>query len=259
MRLLSVLFCVLSLVGCRYDGRGIAMKGIDIWKAVENEQLDLIRQYVAEGGDLEIGRRMKGKTPLFHAMDLEKRESFEELLRLGASPNTICRRGGTVTCPLHWAAMAEDPYWLERLLENGGDVDLKLIRGNVFDLPMSFAVSSSASLENVKLLVEHGADVNAVVQSPDFTAVSRAANTRNTDKWWKVLYLLEQGADYEKGGYSHRVRSSLMQTMEEHVRLRSIAMREPGFQDVLQWLKDHGADPAQARWDGAKWVYDLKP
>jgi hypothetical protein len=121
------LAAVLAIAGCARDSEqgGEAM---GIWKAVESENLDAIRSYAQSGGNLEVGARRYGKTPLLHALRLKKKKSYETLLSLGASPNTECRGGGEIlplrTPVIHHAALEEDPFWLAKALEAGGDANL---------------------------------------------------------------------------------------------------------------------------------------
>ncbi len=49
---------------------------------------------------------------------------------------------------------------------------------------------------------------------------------------------------------------SLMEVMSHRVSHQAVFEREAGFKEVVRWLKDCGADPAKARWNGQRWVYD---
>src|SRR4051794_39672011 len=116
-------FCVvISLLllmasGCSsgtHAARSKRVTSIDIWEAVEREDLEAIKGYVRDGGDLDVAAKTRGRTPLLHALVLKKKRSYDTLLSLGASPNTECAGGGEIRLPhsavVHHAAAEADPY-----------------------------------------------------------------------------------------------------------------------------------------------------
>lgn len=75
-----------------------------IWRAVESENTERIREYAANGGNLDKSSLLRGRTLLFHALTLSMRKSYEALLDCGANPETIyCSQ-----CVIYYAAAKPD-------------------------------------------------------------------------------------------------------------------------------------------------------
>lgn len=141
----------LSTAGCPQAG------GVDIWEAIASDDAEAIAKYAEAGGNLDI-QGWGGGTALWEALQQEKPGSYEALLKHGASPDVLMRGKRVVT---HWAAMKEDPRWLRLALQHGADPNLvNTGRGRPGEgPPLKFAISQG-TLETVKLLVEHGADIH---------------------------------------------------------------------------------------------------
>ncbi len=220
-----------------YSGCG---SSVDIWNAVESEDLALIESYVKGGGNLEVGSSTKEKTPLLHAIKFKKIESYKKLLALGANPNTVCR-GGNV--PMHKAALMKDSFWLRDALAAGGDPNVVNEGASKLDktTPLICAIAVG-SLENVKLLVKAGADLDDV----DGMGETPLSNASDFNEFEVVYYLLEAGADYQKPALN---RSRF---------IFSFAMKNPDFGNnpeqkrarirwhgkVVEWLAARGVDPS---------------
>jgi ankyrin repeat protein len=223
---------------------------VDIWSAIEKEDLVAIRKYAEAKGDLEYGATLYGKTPLLHALRLQKRESYQLLLELGASPNTICHGGAVV---MNIAAREEDSWWLEQALNAGGDPNIvnegasKLKEGS----PLAFAIEVDR-LENVKLLCAAGADMN-VQNYRNETHLTSACLKTNYDI---VQFLLEQGADYLAPGPRE---STFIQILLNQKSLPKgwLGKKEQQFEAVQAWLRADGFDIDKAEWDGTNWRIPL--
>lgn len=232
---------------------------MSIWEAVEREDLDAIEAYVRNGGDLDVGATRLGKTPLLHALILKKEKSYEKLLALGANPNTICRGGGEITlrnCSVvHHASLRENPSWLRVALESGGDANqMSEGEGLQKGRPLYFAIAEKGHLENVKLLCEHGADVDAPVDRLGRTALYQAAEQRT---FGIVYYLLERGADIAEP----RPLAQHLTFIDNMRRAKpDLFEMRPEIQKqcaaVWDWLKKHGKDPDKAKWNGSKWTWE---
>lgn len=174
----------LMMMGCGYTAGGI-----DIWDAVDRGDSTAIKMFADSGGDLDV-RSLNGSTPLWAALTEKNRDSYEALLKYGADPNVIMSGKRVVT---HWAALEEDPWWLRLALEHGADPNLVNVgTGRPSEgTPLKAAISKS-NLDSVKLLVEHGADVDA----PDRFGCYPLAMAADQNDFKIVLYLLEAGADY---------------------------------------------------------------
>ena len=227
-----------------------------IWEAVEQENLDAIRAYVRNGGNLEVGARWLGKTPLLHALILQKRKSYGMLLELGADPNTICRGGGEILLPnssvMHHAALEEDPFWLQAALEAGGDPNkMNGARGLQQGTPLRFAIMEE-HLENVKLLCDYGANINASIDELGLSALYLACGSFEI-----VYYLLTQGADVSESRSVHERNSFIY--LIRHMKPGHFAMtahNQKWFTAVWDWLVERGKDPEKAKWTGTRWIWE---
>lgn len=237
----------LATAGCRKPG------GVDIWEAVARGDGMAIQRFATAGGDLNV-RGSGGSTPLWLALKEKNRDSYEALLKYGADPNVIMRGRRVVT---HWAAIEQDPWWLRLALEHGADPNLVNVgRGRPFEAtPLDFALGKRAwltledhirgdtkFLDNVKLLVEHGADINKPTPS-DCYPLSRAAEGSDFES---VLYLLEAGADYKVAGsrwgsFLARIRQ-LGEWREKEEHMFKHEVNRKNFDAVRAWLEERGVD-----------------
>jgi ankyrin repeat protein len=252
---LASLFVIIAICGCGYNGL-TGGDSMGIWEAVEREDLDAIRSYVRNGGDLDVGARRFGKTPLLHALVLQKKESYSTLLEFGADPNTICRGGGEIMLPnssvVHHAALEEDPFWIRSALESGGDPNqmngAKLQQNG---RPLRFAIMKER-IENVRLLCEFGADVDAPVDHFGRTALYQACGSFEI-----VFYLLSQGADFSEPRPVHELHSFIH--VLRHMKPGHPVMtphNQEWFTAVWDWLIERGKDPEKAKWTGSRWVWE---
>ena len=252
---LTALFVIMTILGCGYS-HFAREDSMSIWEAVEQEDLDAIEAYVRGGGDLEVGATRPGKTPLLHALILNKKKSYAKLLALGANPNTICRGGGTILLPnssvMHHAALEEDPFWLKAALEAGGDPNqMNGGEGQQEGKPLRFAIMKER-IENVKCLCEHGADVDAPMDQFGRTALYQACGSFEI-----VYHLLSQGADYTEPRPVHE-RDSFIDLLR-HMKPGYFAMtphNQKWFTAVWEWFQERGKDPEKAKWTGTKWVWE---
>lgn len=234
---------------------------MSIWEAVEEQDLDAIEAYVRRGGDLDIGAtRLGGKTPLLHALKSKTRKSYSKLLAMGADPNTINRGGGAIVPPnssvMHHAALEEDPFWLKAALEAGGDPDqMNGAKSVQKGRPLYFSIMHER-VENVKLLCEHGADIDAPMGGLGLTALFQAAAG---SKFAIVHHLLERGADIAEPRPVH-MHNTFIFTMRQKTPDVEYYTADPLTGSwciaVWEWLRDHGKDPEKAKWTGSKWTWD---
>jgi len=133
---------------------------------------------------LVLAARQLRETPGRH-------DVLRALLAAGADPN----KGAQYELPLAIAIQqsgkaGNEPVKL--LLDAGANPNLTTSFGE----PVYFAaVGQSASLETLALLLDRGADLNAMT-GKGTTALIDAANTRN---WKAALLLLQRGADWRRG------------------------------------------------------------
>ena len=228
-----------------------------IWEAVEHEDLDAIRAYVRNGGNLDVGARWLGKTPLLHALILQKKESYSTLLELGADPNTICRGGGEIMLPnssvVHHAALEKDPFWLRAALESGGDPNqMNGGKGMQKGKAIVFAIMKHRPT-NVELLCEYGVEIDAAVDHLGLTALYWAAAGAKFDI---VYYLLEQGADVSEPRPVHERNTFIYTFRQKKPEYYTVAQQKEWCQAVWDWLRENGRDPEKAKWTGTRWTWD---
>ncbi len=256
VRFCAMLFAAMPIFGCGYDRikRGSSMT---IWEAVEQENLNAIRAYVRNGKSLEVGARRLGKTPLLHALILQKRKSYGMLLELGADPNTICRGGGEIMLPhssvLHHATLEEDPFWLRAALEAGGDPNqMNGAKGQQKGRPLWFAIMNHR-FEKVVVLCEYGADIDAPIDYLGRTALYRAAAGAKFDI---VHYLLEQGANVSEPRPVHERNTFIFTFRQKKPEYYTVPHDKEWCQAVWDWLRENGKDPEKAKWTGTRWIWE---
>ncbi|WDM68212.1 ankyrin repeat domain-containing protein [Xanthomonas cucurbitae] len=111
--------------------------------------------------------------------------------KLHPQQNTTRFKGRYEDNAMVWAAKQEDPVYLKLLLDHGGDPNVRNSNGETLLLQ---AFLTQNKWENVKLLVERGADVNAKSQGAPilFTYAARGG-------FEQTYWLLEHGADPGEG------------------------------------------------------------
>ena len=103
----------------------------------------------------------------------------QTLLQLGAKPDSGLER----------ASLLSDPLILSILLKAGGNPNLRLAD----DVPLVFSALSVLPLESLRLLTEHGLDVNTVSYGN-----SLAFEAAIHHRWDLLTLLVEHGADARK-------------------------------------------------------------
>jgi ankyrin repeat protein len=211
---------------------------VDIWEAIEQNDLGGIQTFQQEGGSLEVLHRKKKITPLIYALELEKKQGYEKLLELGADPNAINISARRVTrAAMYDSVFKADNYWLTTALKFGGNPNL--VRPKVKDIqfmtPLECAINGG-SLDKFKLLVDHGADLS-MIDPRDGNLLAIAARRVKYDI---ALYLLKNGADPD---FPSRERSTFLSVVRSHLRRFERAEQTPGldesFEQVVDWLVDN--------------------
>ncbi|QDU96743.1 ankyrin repeat domain-containing protein [Lignipirellula cremea] len=153
--------------------------------AIDAEDLATIEALV-QGGANPDAQGLEGMTPLRWSIQREYWESYQKLLKLGADVNQVCGRMSAI----HDAAWMEDSKWLRAAIENGGDVDLHPQYGD----PVIIAAISSREVANVELMIESGADVNALSIRKSSTVLT-AIDLRHSDMAYLLLQAGAKPAD----------------------------------------------------------------
>ncbi len=227
----AIMMGVLGTEGCEQMAGGV-----NIFEAVTDSDLEAISRFSTAGGDLNAVNS-EGNTPLLCACDDDSEGVFRHLLELGANPNVMTSEARTaVNC----AATKESTSWLRAALEHGGSPNLleAEIPGRPKRSPLLWAINDER-FENVRLLIDAGANVSAVNEFGD-TPLHYAVDRRRYDI---AMYLLEQGADYR---HQTPGRTSFIELMGTR---RLETLRDPEMRQQLlavrEWLRERGIETEQ--------------
>lgn len=146
------------------------------------------------------------------------------LLERGADANRAAPAAGTV---MTWAVKAEDPTVLQAFLEHGGKPDAVDDNGE----PLTRVAALADRWDNVKLLVEHGADIDATAHGQPNTSLLAYYSAGQFDK---AHWLLEHGAD---PGYR-------IENAPSEARLGA----QPIVENIYWWPVQAGRFPQLAQW-----------
>lgn len=146
------------------------------------------------------------------------------LLEHGADANRAVPAAGTV---MTWAAKAQDPAVLQAFLEHGGIADAVDGDGE----PLTRVAALAGRWDNVKLLVERGADIDASAHGQPGTSLLAYYSAGQFDK---AHWLLEHGAD---PGYR-------IETAPSEARVGA----QPIVENIYWWPVQAGRFPQLAQW-----------
>ncbi len=194
----SGLLAMLLVTGCAPEERPSAFGGlppshffsdaqtVDLCVAILERDTEEVMRLLANGAEADkVGK--EGMTPLMWSLGLKNKVAFDELLRRGADPSVVAKRGITV---FRLAAAMEDTSYLQSILANGGDPDSV---SETTGKSILFGAIGKGRLQNAKMLVEAGADVN----STDDASWSPLLWSAALNQYHISHYLLEKGADPE--------------------------------------------------------------
>lgn len=129
-----------------------------------------------------------GATPLVWALNARNHQGVEALLKAGADPNLLSEKTGM--SPMNFVPMGDDVELLRLLLKYGGNPNHPG-QGDIGERPLSKA-ASQGRLENMKLLLDTGADINAHDKYND----SAAIHTLSLAEFEATAFLLERGFSF---------------------------------------------------------------
>lgn len=117
--LIPILFAgILVFSSCSGNSSGSESKAEDIHGAVVSDDMEAVKTYISEGGDLNVRDPFGGSSPLISAAVFGKSKMAEVLLEAGADINFQNNEGSTA---LHTAAFFCRPDIVMLLLENNAD------------------------------------------------------------------------------------------------------------------------------------------
>jgi ankyrin repeat protein len=190
------------------------------------EQISLIKAWIDQGAewpdDLAGEKAPTSPDPraarIMETLRSGDRQTFKRLLR--EDPEAVKLKGADGSTPLMYAALYGDAASVRELLERGSDPNTANDAGAT---ALMWAVED---FEKARLLVEHGADVNAM-SIDSRTALAIALGNRGSAAVVKLL--LDHGANVEAKSY----------------RGRSMFAGAGGDDAVLRALIEHGVDTAR--------------
>lgn len=202
-----------------FDGVDLALA-----RAAMEGDAEEVRRLIREEGADPNATTQEGAALISWPMLTDSVAGVEALLEGGADPNLPIPRFGT---PVGLAARGESPAILSALLDHGGDPDAM----NQNHEPPWFPAAMNERWENVKLLVERGADVNAPAhQNPAGTLLAHYS----AGQFEKAYWLLQHGADPDY-------------TMEVAAAPEAVG-RRPIVDHIYWWPVDPQRFPEGAEW-----------
>jgi ankyrin repeat protein len=165
--LLLTTIAAVVLVGC----------GTSLYEAAAKGNIEVVKQHLAAGTDVNAKDDKFGTTPLYSAAGAGRKEIVELLIAEGADVNAKgWATGGT---PLLIAAMEGHNEVVELLISKGADVDVREYGNGL--TPLHFAALGDHK-ETAELLIAEGADVNAKDVNLRKPAVGRDVQVRRPGK-----------------------------------------------------------------------------
>ena len=180
IRILSIWLAVSVLAAPMVFGAG----DLRLVDAVEQGDKESVRALLRENADVNVPQS-DGATAIAWAVHLDDRETADLLIQAGADVNKPNDYGIT---PLSLACRSRNAVMIEKLLNAKADPNAAQWNG---ETPL-MRCASTGSIEGVKQLVAHGAEVNAKETRKGQTALMWAAANKHPDI---VQTLVEHGAD----------------------------------------------------------------
>lgn len=197
----SIFLFILFLTNCKTDksqltGYDIELfKETPVWelaKAVEEENVNKIEEIVNLGKlNVDYIDPKLGMNLLNWAVFNDKLKSTKILAELGASPNIKDNMG--VTALIEASTKLDNTSYLKILIENGASINQVCRIDNSF-YTTALMEAAKFKLENVKILIDAGAEINFRDTHNYQTSLSAALIS---DRIEIVEYLLYKGANYK--------------------------------------------------------------
>ncbi len=198
----------------------------------------------------------EGQTPLHLAVQAGKESLVRQLLKLGANVNAVDKEGNT---PLHLAIAAHSEELMLLLIEHGADISKS---ASELTMPLlNCALKKTAGVPAVRILLDYGADPNAVGREEYTPSPLLWATSIHDVESLKLL--LEAGAnpDYANEKGTTALHISCMNSREDAIEVLLAAGANPNIKDTAgrtplhlvatsalnvklsQMLIENGADP----------------
>ena len=214
--LLLTTIAAVVLVGCG--------PSVDIHEAAEAGNIEAVKQYLADGEDVNANDEF-GFTPLLHAASSGHKEIVELLISNGANVNA---KGDLGTTPLLWAAINGHKEVVELLIAKGADVMAK----RAGRTPLHRAASNGHK-EIVELLIANGADVNDIAGEGGWGTPLHRARTKEVAE-----LLILRGANVNAKTTSGRTPGRT--PLDVAAEWQASAGPQQGIIEIADLLRKHG-------------------
>lgn len=192
-------------------------KVAELVMAASQGKIEVIDRLVAAGVDVNA-RGQGGMTPLAYVLQKENIEGVARLLHHGADPNLTYNEQQDST--MRRFVVRKDPAYLELALDYGGDVNALMYGDD--GKPVIFDAITLGRVDNVKLLIDAGADVNL----QDSITGETPLHATGISAEYEIAYLLlEAGADPRIN--DNNGQNGLLWAIED--------TKKPGSEEIYQW------------------------
>lgn len=227
----------------------------DLAHAIDHQDTQKIKSLVSTHGANVNYVGKEEMTPLMWALTRQRKESYVKLLALGANPNFKTTRtnfdpkrrisNSGETSVMYGAAIAEDPFYLAKALQYGGNPNL--ISNTTHKESILFDAIANRRLQNAELLLAAGANIdhrNLDGITPTFRASHATA--------YDILYMLiKRGANLsikprtvklgDKFIEGRTLAESIKQRGDGSIRVLGLEKEQrQWYNKVLEELKDRG-------------------
>ena len=168
---------------------GMTLAGNSLVDAVRSGDRNTVLTMIAQGADVNAPEA-NGTTPLHYAVYNEDADLVERLIKAGAKVSVANDFGST---PMAEAAVVGNAAIIKILLKGGADVNSRNREGQT----VLMAVARTGRIDAAKLLLDAGAGVNATEQWGGQSALMWAAAQKQPAM---VKLLIEHGADLDARG-----------------------------------------------------------
>lgn len=195
--------------------------------ALKPEQIATIKTWIEQGAEWPDKLSNEAERPPLNPQAVAAVETLRSgdtkgfIAAMEAHPKLLNARGPEGSTPFMYAALYGDAPMLEDLLKKGADPSLKN------DAGATALMWAAMDLEKTRVLIAHGADVNAISEDQR-TPLMVAAGIANGRPIVKLL--LDHGANLNPTKHPDSESSPLIQ---------AVLAADP---ETMQFLIDHGAD-----------------
>ncbi|MGQ4879247.1 ankyrin repeat domain-containing protein [Billgrantia sp. LNSP4103-1] len=202
---------------------------LELARAIERNDMAALRRS-AEGVDL-TARGDKQMTLMWFALLQQNPDAVRTLVELGVHPSESPMEGMAARTPLGAALMSESTKYFEAMLDGGLSANDESGDGT----PLLHRTITSGKLEHIKLLIQHGADIN----SQDSIGRSAFHDACLGTKPEIAVYLLEQGARVDT-----RLATGVTPAWVVYDRLQRLPLSEvrQGFETVSELMIERGVE-----------------